>query len=90
MNRLAVLIPASLAAVVLTFAAAPAGACAAGPDGPCLEDPTSRSSRASGGSTGISNSTRDESERRWQGAPLVWADLDHDGQLDAGEPHETR
>ena len=32
------------------------------------------------------NSTRDASERGWQNTPRVYADLDHDGTRDAGEP----
>ncbi len=32
------------------------------------------------------NSTRDDSERGWQNTPRVYADLDHDGTRDPGEP----
>ena len=86
MNRLAVLIPASLAAAVLAFAAAPAGACAADPDGPCLEDPAVALVKGEVWLDCNVDSTRDASERGWQNTPRVYADLDHDGTRDAGEP----
>jgi len=37
-------------------------------------------------STVHANSTRDDSERGWQNTPRVYADLDHDGTRDPGEP----
>ena len=88
MKRLAVLIPASLVAAVLAIGASPAGACAAGPDDPCLEDPEVALVKGEWWLDQNMNSTRDDAERRWQGVPRVWADLDHDGAQDPGEPTE--
>jgi pimeloyl-ACP methyl ester carboxylesterase len=85
-KRLAVLIPASLVAAVLAIGASPAGACAAGPDDPCLEDPAVALVKGEVWLDSNANSTREDSERGWQNTPRVYADLDHDGTRDPGEP----
>ena len=86
MNRLAVLISASLVAAVLAIAATPAGACAAGPDDPCLEDPAVAWVKGEVWLDADIDSTRDTTgwEAGWQNTPRVYADLDHDGARDAG------
>ena len=88
--RIAVLLSASLAAAVLAIAAGPAGACAAGPDGPCLEDPAVAVVK---GDIWIdydldSHRAATGMESGWQGVPRVYADLDHDGTRDPGEPQD--
>ena len=90
MNRLAVLISAGLLAAVLAIAATPAGACAAGPDDPCLEDPAVAWVKGEVWLDADIDSTRDTSgwEAGWQNTPRVYADLDHDGVRDAGEPQD--
>jgi pimeloyl-ACP methyl ester carboxylesterase len=88
--RIAVLISASLTAAVLAIAAGPAGACAADPDGPCLEDPAVAVVK---GDIWIdydldSHRAATGMESGWQGVPRVYADLDHDGTRDPGEPQD--
>ncbi len=82
------MISAGLTAAVLAVAAGPAGACAAGPGDPCLEDPAVALVTGEVWSDLNTNSTRDADEHRWEHTPRVYADLDHDGVRDPGEPQE--